>query len=134
MNKNFGEKNTGKYKIIISSVLIGLTVTALLILIFSVIMFATEMNKDYAVILATASVAAGSFAAAFYAAKTVQSKGFMVGLIVGGITFLAVTLISLIIDKGALSMNTLFHFIIFMLSSLIGGIMGVNKAANKKYI
>ena len=60
--------------------------------------------------------------------------GVYIGFIIGISTFLIITIISLIINDTALSINTLFHFIIIVLSSLIGGIFGVNKDKNKKII
>lgn len=120
--------------LIIKTVLLGVLVTAVFILIFSVFMYFSQMGYEYATVFATVSLAAGTFVSSFYAAKKIGKRGFLTGIIIGGITFLVITLISLFVDKGSITINTLFHFIIILLSSLIGGIMGVNKAANKKYI
>ena len=120
--------------LIIKTVLLGVLVTAVFILIFSVFMYFSQMGYEYATVFATVSLAAGTFVSSFYAAKKIGKRGFLTGLVVGGTTFLRVTLISLFGDQGSITINTLFHFIIILLSSLIGGIMGVNKAANKKYI
>ncbi len=119
---------------IIKTVILGIITTGIFILLFSVFMYLSQMGYEYSPVFATVSLAAGTFVSAFYAAKKIGSRGFLTGIIVGGVTFIAVTLISLIVDKGSLTSNTLFHFIIIMLSALIGGIMGVNKAHNKKYI
>ncbi len=129
------EKNTAfNYALIIKTALINIFVTAVFVLLFSVLMYFLQTGYDYATVLATVSLAAGSLVASFYAAKKVAKKGFLVGLLVGGTEFTIVTLISLFADKGGITVNTLFHFIIIMLSALIGGIMGVNKTANEKYI
>lgn len=119
---------------IVKTVLFGVLTTALFILLFSVFMYLSQMGYEYATVFATVSLAAGTFISAFYAAKKIGEKGFLTGIIVGGITFLLVTVVSLIVDNGSVTSNTLFHFIIIMLSSLIGGIIGVNRAVNKKYI
>ncbi len=134
MKKAKGEKSDFKYKVVIISIAVGLAVTAFCVLLASIVMYFTEMNSDYATVLATACVGAGCFAAAFYAAVSVKSKGFLIGLIVGFSAFAAITLISFTVCKGNIGINTLFHFIIFTLASLIGGITGVNKSVNKKYI
>ena len=128
------ENKSNKTKTIIISTVTGVAVTAVFIFLFAAVMYFAELNKIYSVIFATVSVASGSFAAAYNAAKRNKSKGFLIGVVVGLITFVAVTLISLVVDKGAVSMNTLFHFVIFLLSGIVGGIMGVNKAINQKYI
>lgn len=132
--KDMTYKKQINFGLIIKTVLLGVIVTAIFIFIFSVFMYISQMGYEYATVFATISIAAGTFAASFYAAKKLNKRGFLTGLIVGGITFLIITLISLFVDKGSITVNTIFHFVIIMLSSLIGGIMGVNKGANKKYI
>ncbi len=127
----FGGINLG---FILKTVILGVVTTSIFILLFSVFMYLSQMGYEYATVFATVALATGTFVSAFYAAKKIGNKGFLTGIIVGLITFLTVTVISLIVDKGSITSNTLFHFIIIMLSALIGGIMGVNRAANKKYI
>ena len=68
----------------------------------------------------------------FITAKKTGEKGYLTGIIIGSVVFIVITLFSLIMGNN-LSLNTLFHFIIIMLSSIVGGIMGVNKKS-KKYI
>ena len=130
--ENLKEKSL--ISLILKSAIIETLVTAVFIFIFSAVMFLTESAYNYATVFATASIAMGSLAAAYYAAKAIGKRGFLTGVTIGGITFLIITIISLILDKGEVTSNTLFHFIIIMLSSLIGGIIGVNKGLNKKYI
>ena len=108
-------------------------VTAIFIFAFSAIMYFSNLSNELSPVLATISVASGVLVAAFYAAKKVGSKGYLVGLAVGGITFLIILLISLVVDSGGITINTVFHLIIIMLAALIGGISGVNKRG-KKYI
>ncbi len=134
MNTKNKTKSGFNYGLIIKTALINIGVTGLFIGIFAVIMYLAQIGFEYSAVLATVSLAAGSLVSAFYAAKKIGRKGFLTGLIVGAVTFLTVTLISLFVDKGGVTVNTLFHLIIIMLSALIGGILGVNKATNKKYI
>lgn len=134
MKKDYEKKSVFNYGLVIKTVLINILVTAIFVLIFSVVMYLTQTGYEYATVFATVSLATGALVSAYYAAKKVGKKGFLVGLLVGGITFLTITLISLFVDKGGITINTLFHFIIIMLSALIGGISGVNKAGKKKYI
>lgn len=117
----------------LKTALIEIAVTLVFIAVFAAVMYFFELNKNMSTVFATLSVAIGSLTAAFSAAKKVGCKGYLIGLIVGGITFVLIALISFIVDDGALTFNTLFHLIIIMLSSLIGGIMGVNKKG-KSYI
>ena len=80
------------------------------------------------------SLFSGAFAAAFYLSGKNGSRGWLTGAAVGGIVFCVLTLISLMINRGGLTQNTLFRFVILMLSSVIGGILGVNRKSQHKYI
>ena len=119
-------------KILKTSVL-GIIITGIFMAIFSAAMYFFELDNSLSPLLATLSVSIGSLAASFYAAKTKGSQGYLTGFIVGVITFILITLISFILDDGGITSNTVFHLIIIILSSLIGGILGVNKK-EKKYI
>ena len=136
-DKEFLKNKIGKTKtsFIILSVAIGIGVTFLIMLLLSVIMLMFNINDSFSAPFATVSLAVGSFASAFYSARKVGSRGYLVGLIVGVISFLVVMLISLLVSKDSISVNTLFHLVIVMISSLIGGIFGVNTLVkSRKYI
>lgn len=128
------ESKNDSYKIFIKAFILEIIVTAVFIFVFAAIMYFLEAGFEYSAVFATISIALGCLAAAFYAAKKIGKKGMLSGLIIGGITFLLVTIISLIVDSGSITINTLFHLIIMLLSSVIGGVLGVNKGQNKKYI
>lgn len=129
----YGKDKKG-YLIYILGFVIGIVVTAVFITLFAVIMYLSGSAFKYAPVFATVSVAIGSLTAAFFTVKKQGSHGLIVGAVIGGITFILITLISLIINRGGVTVNTLFHFIIIMLSSLIGGVIGVNKGKSHKYI
>ena len=133
MKKILYESNNNIF-LYIKAFILEMFVTSISIAIFALIIYFTESGFEYAPIFATISIAIGSFLAAYYTAKKINNKGFLVGLFVGIITFILITVISLIIDQGTVTINTLFHFIIILLSSMIGGIIGVNKSQNKKFI
>ena len=123
-----------KYAVIIKSVIIGLVFTFLVMLLLSALMLWFNIGENFSAAFATLSVGVGSFAAAFYAARKIGSRGYLTGLIVGVTTFLLVLLLSLMVSKESLTFNTLFHLIIIVISSLVGGILGINFKRDKKYI
>lgn len=103
------------------------------VLMFAVLIYFAELGDAMAPLFATISVAIGIMVSSYWIAKRTGKKGFLIGLIIGLSVFSLVTVISLIADDGAMTLNTLFHLVIFVLSGLVGGILGVNKP-NKKYI
>lgn len=132
MSKNNLSKDN-KWILIIKSAVMLIISSAIFMALFSALMYFLELDKDYSPIFATVSVAIGCFLTAYFTSGKIGQKGLITGLITGLSVFILITVISLIVDKGTVTSNTLFHFIIFVLSSLIGGVMGVNKKS-KKYI
>ncbi len=118
----------------IKGLIVVILVMAIFILLFAFVMYLLGGAAKYAPVFATLSAAFGGFAGAFYTARSKGSKGWLAGAVIGGIVFVIITLVSLIINRGGVTLNTLFHFIIIVLSSLIGGITGVNRGKSHKYI
>lgn len=123
-----------KYKSIIGAFLIGVAVTAVFIAVFAAVMYFFAAGFKYAALFATLSAAFGGFAASFFLAGKSGSRGWLTGLITGICAFLIITVISLAVNHGAMTNNTLFHLVIIVLASVIGGILGVNKPSEKKFI
>lgn len=135
MNKENKKIEISQKNIIyIKGIVFGLIATALCVILFSFIMLLFELSYKFAAPFATVSVAVGSFVASFVTAKNIGSKGYLIGIIIGIIVFVIVTVIALAVNKSGITGNTLFHFIIITLASVVGGITGVNYNKNKKYI
>lgn len=115
-------------------ILIGMAVTAAMLLLSAFGLLLLDADRSLAAPLATVSASAGALAAAFYNAWKIGDKGYRVGLLTGGALFLTVLLASAAFTDSTPSLNTLFHLIIMLLAGLIGGIIGVNRRQNKKYI
>ena len=100
-------------------------------LVFSVISVVCDLDDGFATPFASISAAAGCLISSFFASRRFGSGGLLNGVICGGVTFVITLLISLWLDKGGLTVNTLFNLIIMLLSGLIGGIWGVNQKQKK---
>lgn len=133
MKKELNGTVDGNLRFFLIGFLIEAAAAALIIFVFAFAMYFSESGYKYAPVFATVAVAVGCLAAAFYTARKIGHRGYFTGIITGGISFAVITLTALIIDSGAVTVNTFFRFIILMLSAVIGGILGVNKAG-KKYI
>lgn len=113
---------------------LGFVVALILMFLSAFLILKLDLDRAFAAPFATISVSAGAFVAAFYNAFKIGGKGYIVGLITGGIVFVAILIVSLMIAESSFTLNTLFHFVIMLLSGVIGGICGVNRKLNKKYI
>ncbi len=109
-------KNVGFYSIFLIIIvflcsllnLIGTnyTITNLLLLIFNILAF---------------------FVFSFSTGKTATAKGYIAGL-KQGLLFLGVLIIiSLISSRNIFTLSTIIYYVVLLLTSLIGGMMGINK-------
>lgn len=134
MSADFSKKDTvNKKSAYLVGAILGVLGTLAAMLIFAAVLLFLNIDRAYAVPFATISLAVGSFIASRYTAKKIGDKGYLIGIIIGAVLFVFITALSLVVGN-SLSLNTFFHFVIIMLSSIVGGIMGVNKDKNKKYI
>ena len=128
------KSRSSRFTVYITGALLGVAVTFLFFLIFAALITFCGIDRGYSVPLSTIALSLGSFTAAFYVSKKSERKGYLIGILIGVLSFAAVTAVSLIISDSGLTLNTLFHFIVIVLASVIGGIIGVNKRKDKKFI
>lgn len=121
------------YFTIIKTALILIAVSLIGVLIFATVMYFLEGGYEFSPLFATVSVALGCLVSSLSLARSVGKKGLLIGGAVGFVTFIILTLIALVVNNSGITVNTLFRFIIIMLASIIGGIIGVNKK-QEKYI
>lgn len=121
------------YFTIIKTALILIAVSLIGVLIFATVMYFLEGGYEFSPLFATVSVALGCLVSSLFLARSVGKKGLLIGGAVGFVTFIILTLIALVVNNSGITVNTLFRFIIIMLASIIGGIIGVNKK-QEKYI
>ncbi len=122
------------YIMFLKALLIWLLSTTVSIFLFAAVMYFLESGYEYSPLFATVSLGIGCFFASWFLGNKIAKRGIVIGILVGGVVFIIATLITLIINSGALSIHTLLRFVIFLLSSMIGAIIGVNQNTNKKYI
>lgn len=131
MFKGLKKNNDKLVPIFIKGIVLGVLVNILLLLIFAAVILLADIDRAFAQPLSSIALGVGGFVAAIYTAKKIGGKGYLVGLIIGLLSFVVVTLIGLIINKNGLTNASVFRFIISFLSSVIGGIIGVNKKTQK---
>lgn len=127
------DNKKSKYITFLITAIIEIAVTLLAVSLFSIVMNSVDIDYKYSPVFGSVSVALGCLIASYFLSNKKKNKGYLIGATIGVITFIVITLIGLIINQGGIGINTLFHLVIIMLSSIIGGILGVNKKG-KKYI
>ena len=129
--KNESKYNT-KEKVLIYALAVGIgTVLSMLSVLFlGLVSLLLDLGEASASLFAALSLAVGGFSSAHLSSKKFKKKGIVNGIICAAVTFLLVFFISLIVDNGGITLNTLFNLVAALLSGLIGGISGVGQ---KKY-
>ncbi|MBO5089366.1 MAG: TIGR04086 family membrane protein [Clostridia bacterium] len=122
------------YIFLLKVLIIEVLTTVVAMFVFAAALYFLEGGYQFSPLFATISLGLGCFLASLYAAGKVGKNGLLIGAIVGGATFIIVTLAGLMGSKEIFTLNTLFRLIILMLLSFIGGVIGVNKGQNQKYI
>ncbi len=122
------------YIFLLKVLIIEALTTVAVMFAFALVLYFLEGGFQFSPLFATISLGLGCFLSSLYAAGKIGQKGLLIGAIIGGVTFIIVTLVGLMGSKEIFTLNTLFRFIILMLLSFIGGVLGVNSKQNQKYI
>jgi putative membrane protein (TIGR04086 family) len=120
--------------LIIKASLVFLFSSAVAVFLFAVGMYFLEGGFEYSPLFATISVAVGCLLASLFLGIKIQKNGILIGLAIGGAVFVILTLVTLLVNKGAVNIHILLRLVILMLSSMIGAIIGVNRNTQQKYI
>lgn len=125
---------TEKVVIYIITSLVGLIIMFCAILMAAGVCLACDLPESFSPTLSVVSMGIGTFFAGFLSAKKIKSSGILNGAATGGIIYLLIFFISLILSNSGFSMITVYHLLIAVLSGAIGGIIGVNSLSRKRLI
>lgn len=59
--------------------------------------------------------------------KRANNKGYLAGLKIGGLFLLLLIIINLFTNRVIFSISTLIYYIVLILASVLGGMLGINK-------
>jgi len=113
------------------SVVCGMAACILLMLLMSVLLTTQNIPQSAIEPMALFAISAGAFTAGYLCARAMRSGG----LVYGGACGLIITLIVIIAGLSAgnsLGAPALFRIIFIMLSSMLGGVVGVNTRRRKR--
>ena len=118
------------------SVLIGLAigagVTLVTLALFSYIYTKLDLGDNSARVLPMISIAISSFLSGLVSAKIYNQKGLILGLITGVTFFIILTAISLLGSTDDFTSATGLKFVLSLIPSAIGGVVGVNIRKSNK--
>jgi len=104
----------------------GIFVAALLLFLFSIWVMLQDTPQRLIDPLAIFSMSVGAFFAGFACTRMTRRSGLAYGLLCGLILSGVVLLAGMIAGIGGVGIHGIFRVVFIMLSSMIGGVMGVN--------
>ena len=127
--------NYGRFLInILISTGIGILIVFVLLLIMSLFALLLDLSEGVLSPLSTVALAIGTYFSAYISGKVIKEKSLFIGLIIGFLIFIIISIVSAIVSKSSLTLISLFHFLVTVLSGVIGAIIGVNSANKRKII
>ncbi|MBQ4155704.1 MAG: TIGR04086 family membrane protein [Clostridia bacterium] len=110
--------------------IVSIIVTFIFLALSAIASTNLDLNDTANLVLSLISANFGVAVGGFVAGKLNKSKGYLVGALNGIISFIILTIISFFFSQESMTAISLIKLITFVLSSIIGGILGVN--FNKK--
>lgn len=114
------------------SVLIGAVCCALVLLLMSVIVSSQNIPQFAIDPMAIFSICVGGFAAGFCCARIMREGGLAYGALCGVVLTIIVMLAGLAIKDNSFGIPALLKIAFIMLSSMLGGVLGVNTKRRRK--
>ena len=119
-------------KLVVKAVLFGILcamlISVAILCVFSAVVLSSGLLPgELTNIITIASLAVGTFAGGFIAARITKSAVLIVGLVTGFTVFMIITVIGLIKSSESMTYLTIVRFLSTLITGAIGGIIGVNK-------
>ena len=112
------------YKYILKGFLYFIVSLLLILILTSTLNYFDVIGYKTVYIISFIVLIIASLFSGYYLAKHSEQKGYLIGALMGTINILLLIILSLIFSK--LSLISLLYYFILMLSSITGGIFGIN--------
>ena len=116
------------------SVIGGILLITVALLAASALCLATDMGESFSTLVAGICLGLGAMFSGFLASKKIKYSGLINGMFCGFIIYLAVFIFSLFLSENGFTIISLSHLFISLISSAIGGILGVNASQKRRIV
>ena len=135
MNKVFSlNPKNSKATAITLGVVWSLAVAVAALLLSSLVLTLGDFSHSIALPLSSLSLGLGSFFGSRYTAKKIGEKGYLCGVINGGILFLMTFILGIILNGFSFTAVSVVRLITVMLLGIIGGITGINSGSSGRLV
>ncbi len=135
MNKVFSlNPKSSKATAITLGAVWGLVVAMAALLLSALALTLGDFSHSIALPLSSLSLGLGSFFGSRYTAKKIGEKGYLCGIINGGILFLMTFILGIILNGFSFTAISIVRLITVMLCGIIGGITGINSDSSGRLV
>ena len=115
-------------KSLITGMLCGIAVITILTLLFAfILVISGTYPTDIINYISLVFLAVGGLSGGYIAARLNKAAGLAVGALTGLIIFLIILIVGLAQSTGTITLFTLYKFLLLVIFSALGGVLGVNK-------
>lgn len=115
----------------IKAFLHAMGIVLVLVFIFSILNYFNIISGSVMSVLLLITSFLSIFYGGFYVGKRSTKKGFVEGIKFGLLLFIILFIMSLFINNDLKFLNRFIYFLIIISSSMLGGMIGINKSKNK---
>ncbi len=115
-------------------VIVGIATILVLLLICAFAFTLSDFDESVAQPMSNICLSFGAICSGLVSSSLHKSKGLIIGLVDGAVLFIIITLISLFISGGTITINTPLRLVVMPLLGAVGGVIGVNHSAKRKMI
>ena len=116
------------------SVVVGCIAVIISLFIAASFCLAIDMSDNYSTLISGVCLGSGGLVSGFLACKKIRSGGIINGGLCGLLLYFLIFVLSLFISENGFSTVSISHSIISIVSSGIGGVLGVNLSQKRKII
>ena len=114
------------------SVLFGGIVCAAVLLLLALVVSTQSVPQAMIDPMAIFALSVGAFVAGFSCAKAIRRGGLLCGIVCGAVFSLIMLICSLAVSDAGFGVPALFRIVFILLSSMLGGVLGVNTKKRRK--
>lgn len=114
-----------------TSSLIGVVIMLGVVLLLSVLMSKVDIPEQVVTVMSSISLCIGAYSAGYIASRRRRQNGLVLGMITGVIVYCLVFFLGVMFAKTSITFNAFTKFIMVLICSAIGGVLGVNSKAKR---
>ena len=123
-----------KPRVFLYGTIISLLCATVCILLFALLLTLCDLSASIAYPLSSLSIGFGGLVGSRYVSRKIGEKGYLCGIIIGIIIFSINSIVIFVMGGGSFTFFSLIRFVIVIIMSMLGGILGINTKSSKSLV